>query len=147
MEGQIGWTISLVMIGLFTIAILGFAINFATDNSSPITITSDSELSNLYTSTGGNLSGFSTGAQSTYGNIINSTISPSAASGTVATSGQFAITPANLISVTRNILSVGYSKIFGSDSGFGVFITTFLGLIVFITALLIWKTWAGRSPD
>ena len=45
------------------------------------------------------------------------------------------------------ILKVGYSKIFGTDSGLGIFITTFLGMIVFITALLIWKTWAGRSPD
>jgi hypothetical protein len=26
-------------------------------------------------------------------------------------------------------------------------LTTFLGMILFITGLLIWKTWAGRSPD
>lgn len=147
MEGQIGWTISLVSIGLFVVAILGFAINFSTDNNSPISIANDPELSNLYTQTGGNLSGFGEGAQDTYGSIINSTISPNSASGTTATSGQFAITPTNTIGVTRNILKVGYSKIFGNDSGFGIFLTTFLGLIVFITGLLIWKTWAGRTPD
>jgi hypothetical protein len=147
MEGQIGWTISLVMIGLFVVAIIGFAVNFASDNNSPIDIADDPEISNLYTSVVGNLSEFGEGAQDTYGSIINSTISPSAASGTTATSGQFAITPTNTIGVTRNILNVGFKKIFGSNSGFGIFLTTFLGLIVFITGLLIWKTWAGRTPD
>jgi len=147
MEGQIGWTISLVTIALFAIAIIGFSITFANDNSSPINIQSDSEISNLYSSTAGNLSSFNTGSQDTYGSIINSSISPSSASGTTTTSGQFAITPVSAISTTRNILKVGYSKIFGDDSGFGIFITTFLGLIVFITGLLIWKTWAGRTPD
>ncbi|MFA6201196.1 MAG: hypothetical protein WC679_12410 [Bacteroidales bacterium] len=145
--GQLDWTISLILIGLFIVAILGFCINFAIDNDAPISIASDPEISNLYTSTSGNLSQFNTGAQSTYGSIINSTISSTAASGTTATSGQFAITPINIISIIKNGLSVLYSKIFGSGSGFGIFITTFLGLIAFITALLIWKTWAGRSPD
>jgi len=146
-EGQIGWTISLVMIGLFAIAIIGFAINFASDNNSPVDIADDTEISNLYTETGSNLSDFNSASQDTYGSIINSTISQTASSGTTATSGQFAITPVSSIGVTRNILKIGYIKIFGNDSGFGIFISTFIGLIVFITALLIWKTWAGRSPD
>lgn len=144
---QIQWTISLVLIGLFTVAIIGFSINFASDNNSPINIANDLELSNLYTQTGENLSGFNTGSEDTYASIINSSISPSSASGTTTTAGQFSITPINIIGIVTNILKVGYSKIFGNGAGFQIFLTTFLGMIVFITALYIWKTWAGRSPD
>lgn len=144
---QIQWTISLVMIGLFVIAILGFAINFAADNNSPIDLADDPELSGLSTSTQGNVEGFNTDAEETYNSIANSSISPTSSSGTTATAGQFAITPVNVIGTVNNILKVGWSKIFGSNSGFEIFITTFIGMIVFITALYIWKTWAGRSPD
>jgi hypothetical protein len=145
--GQIQWTISLVMIGLFSIAIIGFALNFASDNDSVVNIADDSDISGLYTQNLGNASAFGTDAEDTYTSIINSTINPNSASGTTVTAGQFSITPGNIISVTRTTLKVGYSKIFGTNSGFEVFITTFLGMIVFITGLLIWKTWGGRTPD
>jgi len=144
---QIQWTISLVMIGLFTIAIIGFAINFAADNSSPVDLADDPELSGLNIDTKTNIEGFDTGAENTYASIVNSSISPTSSSGTTATAGQFAITPVNVIGTVNNILKVGWSKIFGSDSGFEIFLTTFLGMILFITGLYIWKTWAGRSPD
>ena len=144
---QIQWTISLVLIGLFTIAIIGFSLNFASDNNAAVNIADDPEISGLYTNAIGNTSSFQANSEDTYTSIINSTISTSSASGTTVTGGQFSITPANMIATTKNILKVGYSKIFGTDSGFGIFITTFLGMLVFITALLIWKTWAGRSPD
>lgn len=145
--GQIQWTISLVMIGLFIVAILGFALNFAVDNNSPVNIADDPELSGAYTNTTGHLVGFNTGSEDTYNSTISSSISPTSASGTTATAGQFAITSSDIIGVAKNTISIGYSKIFGSGNGFGIFITTFLGLIVFITALYLWKTWGGRSPD
>jgi len=143
--GQIQWTVALVLIGLFTIAILGFAINFADDNNSAIDISDDAQISSLYTKTAGNVSDFNSGAEDTFTSIVNSSIS--AEGQTTQSSGQFAITPTNVLGVTKNILKVGYIKIFGNGAGFGVFITTFLGLMVFITALLIWKTWGGRNPD
>jgi hypothetical protein len=147
MGGQIQWTVSLVMIGLFTIAILGFAVHFAEDNDAKIDIADDPELAGLYTNTSGDISWFNTDANSTYNSIISTSISPTAASGTTTTSGSFSITPRNVISITSNIMRVGYQKIFGSGSEFQVFIMTLIGLLVFITGLYIWKTWAGRSPD
>lgn len=144
---QIQWTVSLVLIGLFAVAIIGFSINFASDNSSPVSISNDPELSGLYGDINTNLGGLTNDTENTYTSIVNTSISPTSASGTTTTAGQFAITPANVISIVKNTLEVGYIKIFGTGSGFGVFITTFLGMIVFITGLLIWKTWAGRTPD
>ena len=143
--GQIQFTVALVLIGLFTVALLGFAINFAADNDTPVSLTDDPELSSLYTKTGGELSGFDEGAESSYASIVDTTISPEGQ--TTASGGQFAITPLNIIGVVKNILNVGYVKIFGTGSGFGIFLTAFLGLLVFIIGLYIWKTWAGRSPD
>lgn len=143
--GQINLTVALVMIGLFTVALIGFAMNFANDNSAYVSLSDDPELSSLYTATGGELSGFDEGAESSYASIVDTTIDP--AGQTTASGGQFAITPVNVIGVVKNIIQVGYIKIFGTGAGFGVFLTTFLGLLVFIIGLYIWKTWAGRSPD
>lgn len=141
---QIQWTISLVLIGLFTIAIIDFATHFATDNNSVVDIADDPEISSLSTSTGAEVAGYNTKAGTTYSSIMNSSI---ATSGSTTGGGQFELTSSNTVGVVRNIIEVGYMKIFGSGNGFGIFITTFLGLIVFITVLLIWKTWAGRMPD
>mgnify|MGYP001560622046 CR=1 FL=1 len=146
-EGQIQWTVSLVLIGLFIVAIIGFSIGFARDTNAPISVLQDSDLTGAYTNVTGNLEGFQGSSEDTYSSIINSTINPSSASGTTVTAGQFSITPSDLISVTRNTLRLGYAKIFGTDSGFAIFINTFIAMLIFITGLLIWKTWAGRQPD
>lgn len=143
--GQIQFTISLIMIGLFSIAIIGFALEFAEDNNAAIDLNDDSQFSQLYKNQTGNLEAFSNDTQTTYSSIVNSSISESGQ--TTARGGQFAITPVNAILSVKDILRVGYTSIFGSGKGFGLFLTTFLGMITFIMGLLIWKTWAGRLPD
>ena len=143
--GQISFTISLVMIGLFTVAIIGFAVNFANDNEVFVDISDDAQISELYTGSKSNIATFGSKSEDTYESIINSTI----ATGDVTTTsgGQFKITPLVAVDITKNILRVGYIKIFGRDAGFGIFLTAFLSMITFIIALLIWKTWAGRNPE
>ena len=143
--GQIQFTIALIMIGLFTIAVLGFAINFASDNEVYVDISDDEQISNLYTGSTSNVSEFTSASEDTYKSIINSTIS--SGDETTVGGGQFKITPASSVGVTRNILRVGYSRIFGHDSGFAIFLIAFLSIITFIIALLICKTWAGKMPD
>ena len=142
---QLQWTISLVLIGLFTIAIIGFAVNFAADNDAAFSLADDPELSALSKYTRDNTSEFNVQSANTYTSILNSSIT--GAGSTTQTGGQFTLTATNSVGVVENILRVGFTKIFGGSSGFGIFITTFLGLIVFITVLLIWKTWAGKIPD
>jgi|TARA_Y100000034_G_scaffold90701_1_gene109301 hypothetical protein len=132
------------MIGLFTIAIIGFATNFAIDNNSEVSVLDDPEFSTLNNSVSTNVGSFRGASESTYQSIIESSIEQA---DTTPSGGQFAITPTSSVAVTKNILEVGYIKIFGNGEGFGIFITTFLGLITFIFGLLIWKTWAGRNPE
>lgn len=138
------YTIALVMISLFSLAIIGFAINFASDNNSVIDIADDPQILSLNTNVKSNLSSFREGSESTYQSIIESSIETGE---TTPSGGQFAITPLNALFVAKNILQVGYIKIFGTGSGFGIFLGTLLGVIGFIFALFIWKAWIGRIPD
>jgi len=56
MGSQTSLTISIVMIALFGMAIMGFAINFASDNNANMSISDSSEVSSVYSSQSGNLS-------------------------------------------------------------------------------------------
>ena len=138
------YSVAIVSIALFTIAIIGFAINFAEDNDAPIDISGEEDIISLSTKTEGNVSSFSGGSESTYQSIVESSIDEGE---TTPSGGQFAITPFSLIKVITNILQVGYIRIFGTGSGFGIFLTTLISIIGFTFGLLIWKAWAGRMPD
>lgn len=142
--GQIQYTVLLIMIGLFSVAIISFAVNFADDNNAPISISDDPEIMNLQTKVEGNLSSFRSGSQSTYQSIVESSIDDGE---TTPSGGQFAITPTSAVPIAKNIIKVGYIKIFGTGSGFGIFVTAFLSIIVFTMAMYLWKTWVGRTPD
>ena len=143
---QIQWTTGLVMAGLFAMAIIMFSAGFANDNTSPINVVSDPSISSLNTQITGNASSFNTGAENTYSSIVKSSIPPTSTSGTLTTTAPFTIGFTNVFSVIKNIMEVTYSKIFGNDARFGIFVYSFLGMILFITGLLIWKTFRGQ-PD
>jgi len=136
-------TISIVLIVLFSIAVLGFGIGFAGDNSASISISDDPELSSLSSDLELNASTFKDDAGSTYQSIIES----STEGETTPTGGSFAITPKALKNSFTGILKTGYIKIFGTGSGFGIFFTALISIIVFLFAIYIWKAWIGRSPD
>jgi len=142
--GQLQLVTSLVLIGLFSIAVISFGIAFAVDNSSPISIADDVELAAMNTQVKGNVSSFQDDSQNTYSSILNTTISPG--SDVPQSAAPFAITPLNAIGVVTSILYVAYEKIFGTGTGFGIFLTTFIGLIGFIAIMFVYKTLRGL-PD
>lgn len=131
-------------LGLFIIAIIGFGTNFAIDNNAAIDLADDSQINTLKTNVEGNTSGFSEESENTYQSIVESSIDEGQ---TTQSGGFFAISPPGIVSSTKNVLQVGYVKIFGTGGGFGIFLTTFLSLTAFIFAMYIWKAWAGRIPD
>ncbi len=140
--GQVQLTVALISIGLFTVAILAFATNFAVDNNAPISLANDPELSGLFTETSGNVSSFATDSENQYQSIIETTISPGG--GTTQSTGPFAVTPGNSIKVVKNILQVGYIKLFGTGSGFGIFLTGLISIIVFLFGMFVYKTLRGN---
>ena len=144
-EGSMQWIISLITIAVFAFAIISFSIGFANDNGSSINIANDPQVISMKVGVEGNLSQSATESESTYTSIINSTIAPG--STTTTGSGQYAITSSSSIGATRNILLLGYQKIFGSDNEFGIFMTLFLSLITFVTILYVVKIWRAGLPD
>lgn len=142
MNSQISLVVSLVMIALFSIAIISFTIDFASDNNSAVSLIDDPEYSSLTSNTRTNLSTFKDDAQDTYSSIVSTTVEPG--SDVVRSAGSFSVTWSNVFGVTFNIMRVAYKKIFGESENFGIFITSFLALIVFIAGLYIIKTWRGN---
>ena len=141
-KSQITLTISLVMIALFSIAIISFTVGFANDNNAVVNIADDPELSSLNTETTSGLSTFKEGSEGTYTSILETTVEPG--SDVVTSTGPFAITPGNIVNVIKNIIYLPYKKIFGSGSGFGIFFTTFIAILTFVVGLLIYKTLRGN---
>lgn len=143
MGGTAQITVALVLIALFSVAIIGFAIGFANDNNAAIDISDDPDVVGISNNAQGNLSDFRAGSEDTYSSIVNSSISQG--SFTTGTGGQFAITPAAALGTLYNILNVAYTKMFGSP--FAIFFTTFGALIVILIGLWLWKTWRSGLPD
>lgn len=143
--GQIGLTVSITCIVLFTIAILGFGINFAENNDAPINIANDEVMGNLYSDANSNLSQLKEDSNSTYTSIVKSTVD--SGSSTFKSAGSLEITFANLLPTFYNVLKASYVRIFGVDSDFGVFLWTFIALIGIIAILYIIKTFLGGNPD
>ena len=136
-------TISLVMIVLFSIAIIGFAISFASDNDAVISIADDTDMNSFYTNSKANASTFNTEAETTYSSIINTSIEPG--SDVLRTPGSFSVTAGNVKGTFDNILQLVYKNVFGGDDGgFGIFIYTFIGIIVYLFAMFLIKTWRGN---
>lgn len=139
------WVVGFVMFGLFTFALIGLAINFAADNNSAIDISNDAQITSLQASSAQNLSAVASASEVSTASIINTSIS--AGGQTTQTGSQFAVTPVAAVGVGTNVLQVGYYKIFGTGSGFGIFLFSLIGVITFISGLMIWKAWVGRSPS
>lgn len=142
MTGLLQYSVAFVLIALFSIGVIGFAVNFAIDNNSAVSLIDDPTINAFNTKIEGNLSSNKDGSESTYQSIVDSSISEG---DTTPTGGQFAITPVTAISIITGIVDLAMEKIFGDS--FKVFGYTFLSIVLLIFGLYIWKAWAGRTPD
>ena len=145
MGSQITLTISLVFIALFTVAILGFAIGFASDNNAAVSITQDPNVNSFRTEVTGNISAFASDSQGTYNSILGTTIEPG--SDVAQSAGPFAVSITNLVGVGKNVINLPRKTIFGRSEGsnpFTIFFTTFAAIIVFLFGLYLYKTLRGN---
>ncbi len=140
---QLQLTIALVLTGLFAIAIIGFAINFAIDNDAPVDISNDPDITSLYSQQRGNLSGQSSDSESQYQSILETTIAPE--SGSATSTGSFAKTW-NILGAAKNTINSIDKKIFGNNSGLMIFTNAIIGMLVFMIGLFLYKTLRGQ-PD
>jgi len=142
MGSQITLTLSLIMIALFSIAIIGFAVGFANDTGAAVSVTQDSEVSSFYADTRTSASNIKDTSEGTYASIIDTTVEPG--SDVAQSAAPFAVSVTNVVGVGKNVILVPYKKIFGSGSGFGIFFTIFGGVILFLFGLYLYKTLRGN---
>ena len=142
MGSQITLTLSLIMIALFSIAIIGFAVGFANDTGAAVSVSDDSEVNSFYEDTRTSASNIKDTSEGTYASIIDTTVEPG--SDVAQSAAPFAVSVTNVVGVGKNVILVPYKKIFGSGSGFGIFFTIFGGVILFLFGLYLYKTLRGN---
>jgi len=133
-------TISLVMISLFTVAIISFSIGFANENGAAMSI--EDEMSPTSIRIEDDLSTFKSETEKTFSSISDSKTEPG--SDVLQSPGSFTITWKNVFDVFGNIMDSIKYNIFGNDPKFRIFFTAFLSIIGFMAALYIIKTWRGN---
>lgn len=143
--GQIKFVISMAMAVLFAIAVITFGIQFGNDNSAGDKIGDDSDFSTIQSELVGNTSTFLTDINSSSDAFFKSSLAQG--DQTTATGGQFKVGVSTMMAQSSSILKAGYKKIFGSNTGFGVFLTSLSTLLLFIFTMYAYKSWIGRNPD
>lgn len=143
--GNISLIVSLVLIGLFAIAITTFAINFAYDNGTETNLINDPDFTKMKGEVLSNTTAFYSDVEV----ISNATQQSTISTQIEATEGgtAFKVGPATALSVAFSVISISFKKIFGADTGFGIFLTALISVLGFIMAMYIYKAWAGRNPD
>jgi len=138
------YSIAFVMIAIFSIALITFAINFGLDNDASINIGSDEGFNEANTNLKGNLTEFYTGTGTASESYQKSTIG----SQTESTEGgtQFKVTPATSLSMAVATITTSWNRIFGKDSAFAFILTSLIAVLTFILIMYGYKAWAGRSP-
>jgi len=142
-NSTITMTTSIVMIILFTIAIIGFSIGFANDNDSDIRIDDDSDINSIYGDSQDGLATYRNDTNSTYNSIIDTKVE--AGSDVIKSPAVFTLTWKSLLTTFGAILNVIFVVVLGGNATFAIFTTALMGLLGFMYALYVIKAWRG-SP-
>lgn len=135
---------SILLIAIFSLAIITFAISFAQNNTTSISIADDSQMSGIYTNMSGSLQNTSSASQSQSTSLVNTTIQEG--SDYPKSLGAFTITGSDYYQVFLNIVPVGMKRIFGDNAFINYVVTGVLGFAVVALALYAWKASRGL-PD
>lgn len=142
-DSQLSLTISLIFVALFMIAILGFGIGFANDNSATVSIADDPDINEVRTNTSNIINQLDNESEGTYESILETTIEPG--SDVMPSAGPISGTRGGLIRTGKNAIILPLKKIFGGQgSQFGIFFTAFFVIIALMFALYLIKTWRGN---
>ena len=142
--GQVKLITGIVMSALFVLAIVVFSIQFGIDNDSAILLGDDPEYANIQSSIVGDVQQFNEDANTSSNTLLSTT--QEAGDQSASSGGQFKVTATTAMTLVGTFLGVSFTKIFGQDTGFGIFLTAIGSILLWIIGLYIWKTWKG-NPD
>lgn len=143
--GQKDLVITLMLISIFSLALINYSIKFGIDNSAPINIANDSDLSDFSTTTGSELITYSVEINGTSRAFQESEVTD--ASDTTKTGTTFKEKENSPINAFKTIMQLGYQKIFGGGESFYPVFALVIATVVFIGIVYAWKTWKGGNPE
>lgn len=135
-----------VLIGIFVIAITSFAIMFALNNQSDVTLNSGTDFSSLNSSLRNDIGNLQDDANSSYQVMLKTSLS-SGDSEISGSGGQFKVGPFTSISMATRSLKTGFNTIFGANGEFGFILVAFVSLFTFLIGYYVIKAWLGRDPS
>jgi len=134
---------TIVMIVLFTIAIIGFSLGFASDNNAAISIADDSSgLEDLDADLRASASSLEENSEETHSLMKDTTIEPG--SDVIKSPSVFILTFPALIDSLENIFKVGFGTIFGFGGVFGIFFTVMMAMIGILLVWYVYKAIRGN---
>lgn len=139
---QIKFMSSLVMIGIFAIALISFAINFAIDNETQVSLADDSEFNTINNNLQSSVGDFEGEANTSIRSLMESTIGTQ--TGETEGGTAFKVGPGATLSLAHSSIRAAYTRIFGSDESFNVVITVLFSMLGIVSMLLIWRAWKGN---
>lgn len=142
--GMEGTLKSSVMITIFVIAIVTFAVQFAIDNDSDISLGNDNRFTSLNSTLRANVTNMKADADVSQEVLMKTSL----ASGDAEISGsggQFKIGPFGAMAMTVSSLTAGFNLIFGSE--FNFILVMFVALFTFLIGYYVIKAWLGRDPS
>lgn len=145
--GQIKFVGNLLMIGLFTLLIVNYAINFASDNNASVDLANNTNIANANTLLKSDLSNVQVQANASDSAFREASIK--SGDETTEGGGMFKTLTASYGAV-QNILKLGQQTLGGDDEGIspvGLSVTVLGAFLSIVSFLYVWKTWAGKNPD
>jgi len=143
--GHIKFITSTIMAVLFAVAIIAFTIDFGNDNNAPVNLVDDPDFSDIKNEMTGNLTQFHIDANSSGVAFIQTQLETG--DEVTKTGGQFKVGIGTAMKMVTSVIRSGYKKIFGSDTGFGIFLTALISILGFTAFALAYKAWVGRNPE
>ena len=143
--GQIKFLIALTMISVFALAIVNYSIGFSNDNSAPVSISDNPNISNLDSTLRTNLQDDYLEFNSSDNSFQTSSIK--SGDDNIEGGGSFKQVTNTQRKGFSNVLRSIRVTLFGNDNNFLLIFNVFMGVIIVIGVLYIWQTWKGGNPN
>lgn len=144
--GQVKFLGSIFLIALFTIAVIGFVINFGVDNNSAVRLEDNPTMNSLSVDIKQDLDITTNDVNSSSVGFFGGTQIEGASDNTL-TGGSFKLGISNMVRALGSIKRAIQQELFGGDAGLGYFLTALFSFLTIVGIVYIWKTWKGGNPD
>jgi len=143
MSGYIRLISGGALVAVFVISIFMFAVNFAIDNESSVSLIDDTSYSKMNTDLRANLTSLSSDTEKSQDILFKTTLESGDEHS--STGGQFKIGPVTAVSLAVTSFNTAFYSIFGRE--FSFIAIAFVTMLTFIIGYYTIKAWLGRSPE